>query len=412
MAYGVAGDILPLVRLGSALRQRGHHTTLVACGYFQPVAVKEGLDFIELSPADEYQRGIFGPANDRPKPRHYVRQVLDNVLLRLGDAYTIIADQYVPGETVVAAHGLLLGARVAQEKLGMPLATVHTQPLYFGSVSDRGRLPVWLHKLGRWLVHRFADRMLGRGVNAFRAGLGLAPMSDVFEWWNSPQMVLGLFPKWYARPQPDWPPNSRLVGFPLGDDREQEPVGPLTELDEFVAAGEPPILFSQGSVRRDVGDFFKVSAEVAHQLGRRALFLTPHPEQVPKELPPGVRYFGFVPFRLPKRAAAHVHHGGLGTIAYTLAAGIPQLTMPLVMDQPDNCGRLQRLGVSDIIHPRQYKVPHVVRKLKVILQSPVVAERCRLYAAKCHEDRSLENFADALEELHAKHGVPTARLRG
>jgi UDP:flavonoid glycosyltransferase YjiC (YdhE family) len=184
-------------------------------------------------------------------------------------------------------------------------------------------------------------------------------------------------------------------------------------LDAFLAEGDPPLLFSQGSAVRDVRDFFAVSAQVAQQLGRRAVFLTPHAEQIPPSLPPGVRYFGFVPFRLPKRAAAHIHHGGVGTIAYTLAAGIPQLTVPITpLDQPDNCWRLARLGVSDIVRPRQYKVAHVVRKLKGLLESPTVAERCRFYAAKCHADKPLDNFCEALEELHAHASAPPARVQG
>jgi UDP:flavonoid glycosyltransferase YjiC (YdhE family) len=412
MGYGVAGDILPLVRLGHALRQRGHRATLAASGYFKAVAVKHGLEFIELSSADDYQRGIFGESNDRPKPRNYVPQVLQDVVRRMDDVYHIIADHYVLGETVVAAHGLLLGARIAQEKLGVPLATVHTQPLYFDSVYDRGRLPVWVHRLGRRLFHRIGHHMLGKRINAFRARLDLAPMSDVFAWWNSPQMVLGLFPEWYASPQRDWPPNACLVGFPLGDERTQGQAGTPTELDDFIAAGSPPILFSQGSVKRDAGDFFKVSAEVAQLLGRRAIFLTPHAEQVPKDLPPEVRYFGFVPFRLPKRAAAHVHHGGLGTIAYTLAAGIPQITVPVVMDQPDNSWRLKRLGVSDVLRPRQYRVGQVARKLKVLMESPAVAERCRFFSDKCHQERPLEDFCEALEGLHAGRRPVPASIPG
>jgi rhamnosyltransferase subunit B len=191
------------------------------------------------------------------------------------------------------------------------------------------------------------------------------------------------------------------VGFPLVD-REREANGPPDELDQFLVEGDPPIIFSQGSAVRDVRDFFKVSAEVAHQLGRRAVFLTPHVEQIPKDLPPGVRYFGFVPFRLPRRAVAHVHHGGIGTMAYTLAAGIPQLTVPLTLDQPDNSWRLKRLGVSDYLRPRKYKTREVVRALGALLESPAVAERCRFYAAKCHAEKSLENICQALEELHAK----------
>jgi UDP:flavonoid glycosyltransferase YjiC (YdhE family) len=400
--YGVAGDVLPLVSLGMTLRRRGHRATLVACGYFRTVAEKEGLGFIELYPAEEYLHEVFGATNDRLRFIPFMKLVGEKLLLRMREAYAIIADQYVPGETVVAAQGWLFGARIAQEKLGVPLATVHMQPMLLGSVHDRGRIPVWLRRIMRRLFSGIANKGLGPDLNAFRAGLGLPPVANVLPWANSPQMVLGLFPEWYSPPQPDWPPNWRLVGFPLVE-RERQAAGPPDELDEFIAAGDPPLIFSQGSAGREVRDFFRVSAEVAHQLGRRALFLTPHPEQVPKELPPGVRYFGFVPFRLPKRAAAHVHHGGVGTIAYTLAAGIPQLAVPLALDQPDNCRRLQRLGVSDTLRPRQYRTRKVVPKLKALLESSAVAERCRFYAARCREANALERACAALEELPAKH---------
>jgi rhamnosyltransferase subunit B len=403
--YGVAGDVLPLVRIGIALKDRGHRATLVGCGYFQPIAEKEGLGFIELYPAEDYTREIFGEPNNRFRTVQFLRVVRDKLLEFMSKTYALIAAHHIPGETVVAAQGWLMGARIAQEKLGVPLATVHMQPMLFGSVHDRG-VPVFLRKIFQWWFHDLADRGLGPGVNAFRTSLGMAPVADILRWWHSPQLVLGLFPEWYSAPQPDWPPSSRLVGFPLVD-REREAAGPPDELDQFIAEGDPPIIFSQGSAIRDVRDFFKVSAEVAYRLGRRAIFLTPHVEQIPKELPPGVRHFGFVPFRLPRMAAAHVHHGGIGTMAYTLAAGIPQLTVPLTLDQPDNCWRLKRLGVSDTLRPRQYKTRHVVRKLGALLESPAVTERCRFYAAKCHQEKPLENICDALEELHAKHGVPT-----
>jgi rhamnosyltransferase subunit B len=401
--YGVAGDVLPLVRAGIALRDRGHRATLVASGYFQDLARKEGLDFLELYSAAEYADEVFSPRNDRLRLIRFLRHVHDKLLQRMGTAYDLIAEHYVPGETVVAAQGWVLGARIAQEKLGVPLATVHMQPLTFGSAYDRRWMPPWMWKLCQPTVRRLMDRVLGGGVNAFRAGLGLAPVSGIMRWWHSPELVIGLFPDWFSAPQPDWPPNSRLVGFPLLDLPTQGS-GSADELDQFIAEGEPPIIFSQGSVKRHVRNFFEVSAEVARQLGGRALFLTPHAEQVRLSLPSHVRYFGFVPLRLPRRAAVHVHHGGVGTMAYTLAAGIPQLTVPLTLDQPDNCWRLRRLGVSDTIRPRQYTTRRVVRKLEALLASPLVAERCRFYAARCREETPMEGFCNALEELHARHG--------
>src|SRR5438477_82433 len=62
------------------------------------------------------------------------------------------------------------------------------------------------------------DRLLARPVNAARAELGLPPVRRVLgAWRHSPQCVLGLFPEWFAPPQPDWPAATRLTGFPLYD---------------------------------------------------------------------------------------------------------------------------------------------------------------------------------------------------
>ena len=78
------------------------------------------------------------------------------------------------------------------------------------------------------------------------------------------------------------------------------------------------------------------------------MFLTQYPEQLPARLPNGVRHFNYIPFStvLP-RAAAFVHHGGIGTTAQALAAGVPQLVVPLAHDQPDNAVRIRHLGVGD-----------------------------------------------------------------
>jgi rhamnosyltransferase subunit B len=46
------------------------------------------------------------------------------------------------------------------------------------------------------------------------------------------------------------------------------------------------------------------------------------------------------------QVAALVHHGGIGTTAAALAAGIPQLIAPFAFDQFDNAARTVRLGVG------------------------------------------------------------------
>src|SRR5262249_31774015 len=86
------------------------------------------------------------------------------------------------------------------------------------------------------------------------------------------------------------------------------------------------------------------------RLGRRAVVLTPHREQVPAPLPAGALWLPYVPLAaLLPRAAALVHHGGIGTTAEALRAGVPQVIVPLAYDQFDNaarwaCDRCDRAG--------------------------------------------------------------------
>ena len=67
--------------------------------------------------------------------------------------------------------------------------------------------------LGRRAVDAAGYVLIARSLNRFRSDLGLRPVRRLFRWWLSPARVIGLFPDWYAAPQPDWPPQLRLAGF-------------------------------------------------------------------------------------------------------------------------------------------------------------------------------------------------------
>ena len=131
-----------------------------------------------------------------------------------------------------------------------------------------------------------------------------------------------LFPEWFAPPQPDWPNNLVQTGFPLWDERTDAGLAP--EVKEFLDAGEPPIVFTPGSANIFGKRFFGAAIEACQRLGHRGILLTRFPEQIPDRLPSGVRHFDYIPFSLlPPKAAALVHHGGIGTTAQALAAGSP-----------------------------------------------------------------------------------------
>ena len=241
IGLGSAGDVHPNVGLALALRRRGHQVLLVATSIFRSLAQRAGLEFAGLGTEDEYYEAIRDPDMWHPLRSFFVvgrRLILPSV----PRIYDVIARLNEPGQTVVAAPGTAFGARIAQEKLGVPLATVHLQPIMLRSTLEPGcfGFPDIIHHLPRPLrraylraVDRFLiDRLLAPDTNAFRAELGLPPVRRLFDrWFHSPQLIIGLFPEWFAPPPPDWPPNVRLTGFPLWDEGDLRQRSP--EAEEF-----------------------------------------------------------------------------------------------------------------------------------------------------------------------------------
>jgi UDP:flavonoid glycosyltransferase YjiC (YdhE family) len=408
--FGSHGDVHPFVGIGTALRDRGHDVVVITSGYFEGLVRRVGLGFVSLGTAEDFEKELNNP--DVWHPRKGLSLLVHrSILPALRTVYNAVASGYVPGETVVAAGSLALGARIAQEKLGVPLASVHLQPAMFRSeyrapILSNLFMPDWLPHFAKriqyWLGDRLViDRLLGPGVNRFRAELGLPPAHRFFgDWWHSPQRIIGLFPDWFGPPQPDWPPQVRLTGFPLYDEHDlrEQPAG----LAEFLNEGEPPIVFTPGSAMRHGQAFFAAAVEACRLLGRRGLLLSRFRENLPPELPDGIRHFDYVPFsQVLPRAAALVHHGGIGTTAQGLAAGIPQLVMPLAYDQADNADRVRRLGAGQVLPPRAFRAAPVARLLGELLGSAEVAARCREFARRSREGMPLDEACRAIEGLSA-----------
>lgn len=413
---GSSGDVHPYLGLGLALQQRGHRVEVLTNEHFGPLVRRLGLDFGQLGDEATYHATIENP--DLWHPSKGFKVVTGTILKLLRPLYEEIAARYEPGETIVVGSILAFGARIANETLGVPMASAHLQPSVIRSAHlppifpGLAMQPWWPMGLKRglyWLLDRAAiDPLLAPGLNEFRAELGLPPIRRVFDTWlHSPQLTIGLFPNWFAPPQPDWPRNTVLTGFPLFDERggHVEPPG----LSEFLAAGDPPIVFTPGSANLHGRGFFAESVEVCRRMNRRGLFLTRYTDQIPSNLPDTIRHVGYIPFSevLPK-AAALVHHGGVGTCAQALAAGIPQLVTPLGHDQFDNAARLRRLGVGGSVAPKAYRAPRVARVLSRLTGTREVAAHCREYAGRLRDADPLAETCAHLERLAQSSREPVS----
>ena len=128
--------------------------------------------------------------------------------------------------------------------------------------------------------------------------------------------------------------------------------------------------------------------------------MTKYDHQLPARLPDSVRHFGFVPLsKLLPHTAALVHHGGIGTCAQGLAAGVPHVVQPMSYDQFDNSRRLVGLGVASEISVRKFRGRAVADALALLLDSPTVAARCRELATLCDGPAALAAACEALGEL-------------
>jgi UDP:flavonoid glycosyltransferase YjiC (YdhE family) len=403
---GTDGDVFPHIGLGAALRARGHRVTLAAPETYRARAAALGLDFCPIVTADEVNRVLADPDLFHPlRSGAMMARWGAPMIPRQYDALAALARE--PGSVLVANPGVL-AARLVQEKLGTPTASLLLQPGLLPSCTAPPEMtagltiPTWLPRPLRplyWLAVDAAGYLLvARSLNRVRAALGLDPVRRLFRWWLSPDLVIGLFPAWYAAPQPDWPPRLRLAGFGRFDGSRGEVPD---DLRAFCEAGPPPVAFTLGTGMAHAAGFFRAAVGACERLGVRGILLTKFADAVPRRLPPTVRRCGFAPFRrLLPLCGAVVHHGGVGTTAAALEAGCPQLVLPLAWDQPDNAARVTRLGVGMSLGPRQRTAGHLARALARLL-TPGVRERCRDVAKRAAEDDGLEVAAGWVEELAA-----------
>jgi rhamnosyltransferase subunit B len=413
IALGSSGDVLPFCGLGRALRARGHEVTVAANPHFRRVIARAGLGFAPLGDEDEYEAMC-----DSPKFMCRLRGfrfLMDWVSTLIRPVYELAAAHR---DALVVAHPLAFGARVAEERLGVRTATLvlspailrsaHAPPVWPG-LPNAAFLPSWYKRAIWWATDRLIlDPAVAPPLNAFRAAKGLPPVARVLSYpHDGEHLFVGMFPAWFAPPQPDWPRRLVLAGFPLHDEGD----GALpADVDAFLDGGTPPLVFTPGTGNRWARAFFGAALDATVRLGARAIFLTPHREQLPRSLPPSVRQVPYVPLgRLLPRARAFVHHGGIGSAAAALAAGVPQLAMPFAHDQPDNAARLCRLGVAATLPAHRASGPRVAAALDRLLGATATAARTRELAARLRPRAAL-GFAASILETYA--GAPADAVRG
>jgi len=402
-AIGSHGDVLPQIAIGRALKARGHRVEMFVSAFFAPLVEAAGLTVHPGGTVEEYENLLRNPDTHHPiRAFRRFAELLGPYCLPMLEG---MRAQVEPGNTILVTGLLGVVPRLLQELDGVPCVMLHLAPATFRSRHQLSRMLPYdsLPHLPGWMrppMWRLSDLLLDHAilpmVNPPRAQLGLPPVKRFFhEWIHGADLQLGLFPAWFAEPQPDWPGNTVLTGFPFADSGEGACLPEAVQ--RFLDAGEPPVAFSAGTATAANREFFAASAEACRQSGRRGILLTHRPEQLPAQLPAGVANFDYVPFAtlLPK-LAAFVHHGGIGSTAQALRAGVPQLIRPMAFDQFDNARRAERLGVAAEILPFRYRPATVAAALERLIDTPAVRARSSALTARMQGESGIASACDAI----------------
>jgi rhamnosyltransferase subunit B len=406
LPFGTSGSIYPFIWLGRKLIERGHRVTMISSSVYEKSAVAAGLGFVSPE-SDQLPRmladsGLWNPSTSKQIAFEYGgRAVASSV-----DAIErVIREIGMPD--LMLAPMISFGARVAREKHGIPLISVHLHPAAMMSADDvplampalrfLRLLPLPIRKFILSLPSPYDRYALPSVIDACAAH-GVKPPARLWkEWHHSPDGTLALFPGWFGSIEKDQPENTFQWDFPLEDMAHHRGMEP--DLEDFLAEGHPPILFTAGTGQYHAADFFKTAAQVVARLGHRAVFLSTKPEQVPESLPGSVFTTAYAPFSLLlPRAALMVHHGGIGTLSQCFAAGVPQLVVHMSLDQPDNADRVERLGVGLSIGAEQVTEKRLFALVKRCLEDPSFKENATLRANYLKQRQPLADLLVWLEE--------------
>jgi UDP:flavonoid glycosyltransferase YjiC (YdhE family) len=394
---GSLGDLHPFIALGRALRERGVDVVLASAAEYRDKVQASGIAFHPLRPSfEEMQRDL------RLDRAQLTRLVMDDsafLFRKLIVPYVSMAFEDMMRVTsdadLVITSSLAFGARLAAEKRGLACIALVLQPMMFLSAYDPPVIPnaEWLSALLRSLgpapaglalsVLKAASKILFRPLQALRAGIGLprAAADPLFDGQFTAAGAIGMYSPLLGAVQPDYPRPTSIVGFAPFDSEDGLASRLDPELTAFLERGAAPLVFTLGStVVNSPGDFYYESLAAARACAARAVLI------VGEEAVADYARFGssdvlicaYAPHSLVlPRAAAVVHHGGIGTLAQALRAGRPQLIVPHFADQLDNAARAARLGVARVLPPRRYTAASAGRELGILLRVTGYLARAR-----------------------------------
>lgn len=407
-ALGTGGDIDPMVALGIELTRRGYRVSFLTNDYFQARVSAAGLEFIPVGTLEQYHLGnsvtAWESRNHVDNFEHYHAPALE-------PAFNFVKS-LVGKNVLVLALGEENGAAAAAEKFRLPYVKMLLSPnIVFSAYSPPAPMKWAIPKsIPRFIVRfllrrnrktRFKVFCRMEHTQAYLATRQRLGCSLVFQTKSNAVLQLGFFPEWFGMPAKDWPTNLKLVGFPLQNRASNQS---RNELDGFIEQQGAPLIFTSGTGVKDVVELFTEGRKICEQLQVPGVFVGGASGAEILQGSSLCLHLDYIDFEYAlAKALAIVHHGGMGTTAQAIKAGIPQLIRPIKYDQPDNADRIYKLGLGTYVMPEQFKAEVVAPMIGNMLQKAKSSKALRFYAEDVNNSRAIVDACDLIErELKIK----------
>ncbi|MDJ0757170.1 MAG: glycosyltransferase [Ardenticatenaceae bacterium] len=413
LALGSRGDIQPAVALSHALQKAGHRVVFASYRSFAEMArlYKVHFQAIEGDITATLQSREGQEMLDSKNPLKIVRVMRDELKRTYGQAVNDVAVACQGADLVVSAGSVFYAGASFAEAMGIPHVQVALQPLLSSRAFPNALLPPppvengFVNKASHLISEQIFWQMLRPFVNKARQEINNLP-----PWpWRAPitPLIRAGMPALFAYsrhvvPKPvDWPANTSVTGYWF-----LESAGvwhPPADLQEFLAAGDPPIYIGFGSMNtRDPQKTAELVLKALEISGRRGILMTGWGGLTASSAPANVFVVDQVPHDwLFPRTAAVVHHGGAGTTAAGLRAGVPSILIPFFADQPFWGKQVSRLGVGPKPIPRQKVTADLLARA---VDEAGNNQQIRLNAAELGEKIRAEKGIDKAVELIEKAG--------
>lgn len=358
--YGTWGDIRPHVVLGMALHKAGHEVQVVASPGYEQWVRDRGLGFYPLTT----DVNTFARDNAKLMDEGFLRQ-LQTLRTRIAPLFTqmgleVMAATRNSDVLLTVEFGISLLLDVVKVNNLKPIF-VNPAPLNPTSESNTV-LPAkpewfpfegWYNRLGYTLLRQSGWRGLAGGRNPLAKQLGLPKSSykDFRAAVDTAPALTTVSRHVFQRPS-DWSNHWQVTGFLFDDDPEWSPP---PDLVDFLAAGEAPVYVGFGSMPDgNPTATTRAILDAVRRTGKRAIILTGWAGLGADDVPDNVYILKYAPHSwLFPQVSAVVHHGGSGTTASGLRAGVPTVVVPHQGDQGFWGRRVNDLGVGTAPIPRK-----------------------------------------------------------